>query len=151
MSLKRINKELQDLEKDPPTNCSAGPIGEDLYHWQATIMGPTETPYEGGLFFLNIHFPADYPFKPPKINFKTKIYHCNISQAGSICLDILKDKWSPALTINKILLSICSLFSDCNPDDPLVPEIAQLYRKNRSQHDANARELTMIHAINNNN
>ena len=147
MSIKRINKELQDLEKDPPANCSAGPIGDDLYHWQATIMGPSETPYEGGVFFLNIHFPADYPFKPPKINFKTKIYHCNISPSGSICLDILKDKWSPALTINKILLSICSLFSDCNPDDPLVPEIAQLYRKNIAVHDAKAREWTTQYAI----
>ncbi len=149
MSLKRIQRELQELEKDPPSNCSAGPIGEDLYHWQATIMGPSETPYEGGVFFLNIHFPADYPFKPPKINFTTKIYHCNISSSGSICLDILKDKWSPALTINKVLLSICSLFSDCNPDDPLVPEIAQLYRKDRGRHDERARELTTIHAMNN--
>ncbi len=149
MSLKRIQRELQELEKDPPSNCSAGPIGEDLYHWQATIMGPSETPYEGGVFFLNIHFPADYPFKPPKINFTTKIYHCNISSSGSICLDILKDKWSPALTINKVLLSICSLFSDCNPDDPLVPEIAQLYRKNRTRHDERARELTTLHAMNN--
>lgn len=149
MSLKRIQRELQELEKDPPSNCSAGPIGEDLYHWQATIMGPSETPYEGGVFFLNIHFPADYPFKPPKINFTTKIYHCNISSSGSICLDILKDKWSPALTINKVLLSICSLFSDCNPDDPLVPEIAQLYRKDRARHDERARELTTLHAMNN--
>ena len=148
MSLKRIKRELKDLEQDPPTNCSAGPMSDDLYHWQATIMGPSETPYEGGIFFLNIHFPADYPFKPPKINFKTKIYHCNISSSGSICLDILKDKWSPALTINKVLLSICSLFSDSNPDDPLVPEIAQLYRSNRVLHDANARDWTAIHANN---
>ena len=149
MSLKRIKKELIELEKDPPSNCSAGPTVGDLYHWQATIMGPSETPYEGGVFFLDIHFPADYPFKPPKINFKTKIYHCNISQSGSICLDILKDKWSPALTINKVLLSICSLFSDCNPDDPLVSDIAKLYRSKRIEHDANAREWTAQYAMNN--
>lgn len=149
MSLKRIKRELIELEKDPPSNCSAGPTGNDLYHWQATIMGPSETPYEGGVFFLEIHFPADYPFKPPKINFKTKIYHCNISQSGSICLDILKEKWSPALTINKVLLSICSLFSDCNPDDPLVADIANLYRDKRFEHDANAREWTTRYAMNN--
>ena len=148
MSLKRIKRELEDLEKDPPANCSAGPINDDIYHWQATIMGPTETPYENGIFFLNIHFPADYPFKPPKINFITKIYHCNIGNSGSICLDILKEKWSPALTINKVLLSICSLFSDCNPDDPLVPEIAKLYRTNRTLHDAKAREMTTQYAMN---
>lgn len=147
MSLKRIKKELEEAIKDPPINCSAGVVDDDLYHWEATIIGPTGTPYENGIYNLTIHFPADYPFKPPKINFKTKIYHCNISESGSICLDILKDKWSPALTISKVLLSICSLFSDCNPDDPLVPEIANLYKSDRNLHDINAKNWTIKYAI----
>ena len=98
---KRINKELQDLSKDPPSSCSAGPVGDDLFHWQSTIMGPKDSPYENGIFFLNIHFPTDYPFKPPKVQFTTKIYHCNVNNNGSICLDILQSQWSPALTISK--------------------------------------------------
>ena len=126
MALKRIQRELQELGRDPPANCSAGPVGDDLFHWQATIMGPDDSPYSGGVFFLDIHFPADYPFKPPKVSFTTRIYHCNINSNGGICLDILKDQWSPALTISKVLLSICSLLTDANPDDPLVPEIAQV-------------------------
>merc|ERR1712142_694607 len=94
MALKRINKELQDLGRDPPAQCSAGPVGDDLFHWQATIMGPPESPYQGGVFFLTIHFPTDYPFKPPKVAFTTRIYHPNINSNGSICLDILRSQWS---------------------------------------------------------
>ena len=141
MALKRIQKELIDLGRDPPTNCSAGPTNEnDQFNWQATIMGPDESPYQGGVFFLNIQFPPDYPFKPPKVTFTTKIYHCNVNANGAICLDILKDQWSPALTISKVLLSISSLLTDPNPDDPLVPEIANLLKSNKAQHDQTARE-----------
>ncbi|KAI4897513.1 hypothetical protein NFI96_015905 [Prochilodus magdalenae] len=143
MALKRIHKELTDLGRDPPAQCSAGPVGDDLFHWQATIMGPlqhvdlspdvcmvlqNDSPYQGGVFFLTIHFPTDYPFKPPKVAFTTRIYHPNINSNGSICLDILRSQWSPALTISKVLLSICSLLCDPNPDDPLVPEIARIYK-----------------------
>eukprot|EP00918_Siedleckia_nematoides_P012347 GHVU01027112.1.p1 GENE.GHVU01027112.1~~GHVU01027112.1.p1 ORF type:complete len:148 (-),score=14.47 GHVU01027112.1:631-1074(-) len=147
MALKRINKELYDLNRDPPTNCSAGPVGDDMFHWQATIMGPDDSPYAGGVFFLNIQFPSDYPFKPPKVYFTTKIYHCNINSSGAICLDILKDQWSPALTISKVLLSISSLLTDANPDDPLMPEIAQQYKNDRSKHDHMAREWAQKYAM----
>ena len=95
------------------------------------IMGPGESPYQGGVFFLDIVFPPDYPFKPPKCTFKTKVYHPNINANGGICLDILKNQWSPALTTTKVLLSISSLLSDPNPDDPLVGEIAALYKQNK--------------------
>jgi len=141
------NTELVDLGKDPPANCSAGPVGDDMFHWQATIMGPDDSPYAGGVFFLDIHFPADYPFKPPKVHFTTRIYHCNINSNGGICLDILKDQWSPALTISKVLLSICSLLTDPNPDDPLVPDIAQLLKTDRARHDSTAREWTSKYAM----
>ena len=69
---------------------------------QATIMGPGDSPYSGGVFFVMIHFPPDYPFKPPKVQFQTKVYHPTVNSQGSICLDILKEQWSPALTISKV-------------------------------------------------
>ncbi|KAM9970703.1 hypothetical protein ACTFIW_008696 [Dictyostelium discoideum] len=146
MALKRINKELSDIAKDPPSSCSAGPDTDDIFHWTATIMGPKDSPYEGGVFFLNINFPTDYPFKPPKISFVTKVYHPNINASGSICLDILKEQWSPALTIPKVLLSISALLSDPNPDDPLVPDIANLFKTDKSRFESNAREWTRKYA-----
>ena len=146
MALKRLQKEVTEIQKDTPVNCSAGPNNNDLFNWEATIIGPTETPYEGGIFKLKILFPADYPFKPPKITFETPIYHPNINSNGGICLDILKDQWSPALNITKVLLSICSLLDEPNPDDPLVPEIAQLFKSNKAEFTRLAREHTIKHA-----
>lgn len=146
MSSRRIQKEYSDLQKESVENCSAGPRGDNIYLWDAVIMGPTDSPYLGGVFNLEIFFPCDYPFKPPKIVFNTKIYHPNINKNGAICLDILKDNWSPALTISKTLLSICSLLTDPNPKDPLVPEIADLYINDRKAYMKNACEWTRIYA-----
>lgn len=147
-TLRRIRKEMEEMQKTPPENCSAGPKNEnELYEWSATIMGPEGSPYHGGIFNLKINLPIDYPFKAPRMVFTTKIYHCNVNANGSICLDILKDNWSPALTISKALLSICSLMDDPNPNDPLVPDIANLFVKDRAKHDANAREHTLMHAM----
>ncbi|KAF3794448.1 Constitutive photomorphogenesis protein 10 [Nymphaea thermarum] len=111
---KRIQKEMVEFNADPPLDCSAGPKGDNLYQWVSTILGPRGSPYEGGVFFLDITFPSDYPFKPPKVVFKTRIYHCNVDSTGNISLDILRDSWSPAITISKVLVAIRSVFT--NPD-----------------------------------
>ncbi|XP_035560221.1 ubiquitin-conjugating enzyme E2 E2-like [Canis lupus dingo] len=145
-SAKRIQKELAEITLDPPPNCSAGPKGDNIYEWRSTILGPPGSVYEGEAFFLDITFSPDYPFKPPKVTFRTRIYHCNINSQDVICLDILKDNWSPALTISKVLLSICSLLTDCNPADPLVGSIATQYITNRAEHDQMARQWTKQYA-----
>ena len=147
MSLRRIQKELEDITKDPPAGCSAGPVGEDLFHWEGVLFGPSESPFAGGVFKLSIRFPSDYPFKQPHVQFSTKIYHPNINSSGQICLDILKTQWSPALTISKVLLSILSLLTDANPNDPLVPEIASLYKTDRAAYEITAREWTLTYAM----
>ena len=147
MATKRLKREYKNLINDPPSNCSGGPIDGNYYHWLATIIGPNETPFEGGIFLLDIHFPPDYPFKQPKVKFITKIYHPNIDKLGNICLDILKDAWSPALTISKVLLSICSLLIDPNPDDPLRQDVAKLYLENKVEYDIKVRQETTKYAI----
>ena len=144
--IKRLQKELLDMQKDDTPNLSAGPINNNLFEWDAVILGPMGTPYEGGVFNLSISIPSNYPFKPPIVIFKTKIYHPNINNTGNICLDILKTQWSPALTISKILLSICSLLSDPNPNDPLVPEIANLLKDHPDLYFKTAKEWTNIYA-----
>ena len=142
----RIQKELSLFLKEPPDNCSAGPVDDDIYHWEGTIIGPTKTVYEGGVFTLDIQFPKNYPFKPPKVRFQTKIYHPNINSGGFICLDFFKENWSPALTISKVLLSVCSLLTDPNPDDPLVVDIADQYVNDRESYNNTARSWTQIYA-----
>jgi len=89
-TVKRLAKELRELNNDPLLGVSAGTVKDDLFHWSATIEGPKDTPYEGGLFFLDLHIPPDYPFKPPRVQFLTKVYHPNINSNGAICVDILK-------------------------------------------------------------
>ncbi|XP_078173272.1 ubiquitin-conjugating enzyme family protein isoform X1 [Carex rostrata] len=141
---KRIQKEMVDLNANPPRECSAGPKNDNLYHWIATILGPTGTPYEGGVYFLDIIFPCDYPFNPPTVSFKTRIYHCNVDSAGKLSLGILKEGWSPATTISKLLLAIRSII--INPDpciNPLMPNIARLYLTDKAKHDEIAAEWTM--------
>lgn len=148
MSLKRINIEYTELLKENSFDniYSASPLEDNLFNWKAKIFGPKDSPYEGGVFYLDIYFPQDYPFKPPKVDFITRIYHPNINANGGICLDILKDQWSPALTISKVLLSICSLLTDPNPDDPLVPGIALVYKKNYSKFIETAKDWTIKYA-----
>ena len=147
-TLGRINKELRNITKNLPDNCSAHPIldGTDIYEWQGHITGPSDTPYAGGTFFLNIHLPEEYPHRPPKVTFQTRIYHCNINQNGVISLDILSDNWTPALSIATILISITSLLSEPNPDNPLVPEISRIYKVDKVQHDQRAKEWTEKYA-----
>ncbi|KAL6195031.1 hypothetical protein ACLB2K_030653 [Fragaria x ananassa] len=140
---KRIQREMVDLNMDPPPDCSAGPKGDNLYHWVATILGPPGTPYQGGIYFLDIKFPTEYPFKPPEVVFRTRVFHCNVNSSGNVSLEIIKDGWSPARTITKVLLAIRSILTKPDPYNPLVPSIAHLYLADKAKHDELASEWTM--------
>ncbi|XP_010480925.1 PREDICTED: probable ubiquitin-conjugating enzyme E2 31 [Camelina sativa] len=141
----RILMELKAM-KSKDSLYSIGTEETNVFKWKTTIYGPEGTPYVGGIFQIRIEFPNDYPFKPPKFTFETRIYHPNINSNGSICLDILKDKWTPSLTVEKVLLSITSLLAAPNPDDPLVPEIGKQFKNDRFKFDQTARKWTEQHA-----
>lgn len=108
----RLRSELKLIRTDPPEGIQAIPLDSMSCHWQATIKGPTGSPYEGGLFYLYIQVPYSYPMSPPVVRFLTKIYHPNISRHGDIGIDAINHNWSLALTICKVLISIQSLLTD---------------------------------------
>uniref|UniRef100_A0A8C3YKR8 E2 ubiquitin-conjugating enzyme n=1 Tax=Catagonus wagneri TaxID=51154 RepID=A0A8C3YKR8_9CETA len=143
---KRIQKERAEITLEPPPTCSAGSKGDNIYEWRSIILGPPGSVYEAGVFFLDITFSSDYPFKPPKVTFGSRIYHSDINSQRVICLGVLKENWSPALTISKVSLLICSLLTDCNPADPLIGSIATQYLTNRAEHDRIARQWTKRYA-----
>ena len=144
---KRIKRELDEFNKNPPEDWSGGPKSEDdLFNWLLILSGTDNSPYQCGRFYLSVNFPTDYPFKPPKCIFTTRIYHPNINSNGTIAVDILAGRWNPALTIDKLLISIQSLLTDPNPDGCLVPEIGIVYKTNRELYDATAKEWTKKYA-----
>ncbi|RSH78592.1 Ubiquitin-conjugating enzyme 13 [Apiotrichum porosum] len=128
---------------DSPPGITAAPHEDNLRYFDVTIAGPGQSPYEGGIFKLELFLPEEYPMNPPKVRFLTKIYHPNIDKLGRICLDILKDKWSPALQIRTVLLSIQALLGAPNPDDPLANDVAQAWKEDEKAAIAEARQWTL--------
>jgi len=138
---KRLEKELSDIKSG--TDITAEATTGDLTQWQGVMKGPTGTPYAGGRFLIDIDIPKDYPYNPPKMRLKTKIWHPNISsQTGAICLDILGKEWSPALTIRTALLSIQALLSAPEPSDPQDAEVANMYKSDKALFEQTAKYWT---------
>ncbi|CAX41438.1 ubiquitin-conjugating enzyme, putative [Candida dubliniensis CD36] len=144
---KRIIKETERLVSDPVPGIIATPSEDNLRYFEVTIIGPNQSPYAKGKFKLELYLPDDYPMCAPKVRFLTKIYHPNIDKLGRICLDVLKDNWSPALQIRTILLSIQALLGAPNPDDPLANDVAQDWKSDEKKAIEVAKEWTAKYAI----
>lgn len=146
----RLLREMQRIETDPPPGVAAYTLDGDLTHIRSQITGPEGSPFEGGIFLLTVNITGRYPFEPPRCRFITPIYHPNIDAGGRICLDTLKSppagSWSPAVSLPSLLLSIRSLMAEPNPDDGLVPEISELYKRNPGGWSEEARRRTKIDA-----
>ena len=168
---RRLVKDFKRLQKDPPSGVSAAPQENDIMKWNGVIFGPDDTPWDGGTFKLTLEFTEvrrpyarvtcnclrcaarcacslpgdpyaqDYPNKPPKVKFVSKIFHPNVYADGAICLDILQNQWSPIYDIAAILTSIQSLLNDPNPNSPANAEAARLWQENRREYAKRVKEV----------
>lgn len=147
----RLMKELDMLNSQLPPGIVCNPVADMLDSFEAAIAGISGTPYEGGTFKLNIRIPERYPFEAPVAVFKTPVYHPNVDSTGRICLDVLqmppKGRWRPSLNLKVVLMSLQSLLAEPNPDDPLVPELADQFKYQRDMFNRLAAEHTRRHAM----
>ena len=145
MAARRLRQELVSLSDDSPIGVSAAPIGDDLFAWHGLLCGPDNSPFEGGVFELELDFSSEYPFKAPLVKFTTKVFHPNVFETGGICLDILREKWSPSLDIRSLLISIQSLL--VSPDlhtsheGAANSEAEYIYRTDRARYNSIVRRL----------
>ncbi|KAF9518182.1 hypothetical protein BS47DRAFT_1313401, partial [Hydnum rufescens UP504] len=141
-ALRRIQKELSDLNNKPIPGVAIKYEDDNILAWTVTIKGPNDSPYKGGKFILDLKFDSTFPFKAPQAKFQTKIYHPGINGEGAICIPILKDEWKPSITISKVLSTILEKLGNPSPDDPFNPDIAAELKENKTKFTATAKEWT---------
>ncbi|CAD5219056.1 unnamed protein product [Bursaphelenchus okinawaensis] len=134
-SRRRLMRDFKKLQEDPPSGVSGAPTEENIMVWEAIIFGPQDTPFEDGTFKLSLEFTEEYPNKPPSVKFLSKMFHPNVYADGSICLDILQNRWSPTYDVAAVLTSIQSLLDEPNPNSPANSVAAQLYQENRREYE----------------
>jgi len=141
-----LKKQLKELSKHPVEGFSAGLLDDsNIFEWEVVIVGPPDTPYEGGLFKATLIFPHEYPMKPPKMKFVSEMWHPNVYEAGEVCISILhapgedkwgyekaSERWLPIHTVESILVSVISMLASPNDESPANIEAAKEWRENRS-------------------
>ena len=157
---RRNVEEFNILKRNPLPNCgvTVGLVNDNSYDdWRITLIGPKDSPYKGGLFFMNCHFPPEYPNKPPEVYFITPIYHVNVNPTapieeggeslGHVCISTL-NWWKPEYKMKEVLLNIYSLFYMHNPDSPYGISRAKEYKQNFGLYEKKAKHFTEKYAGN---
>eukprot|EP00298_Acanthocystis_sp_HF-20_P029395 c8277_g1_i1.p1 GENE.c8277_g1_i1~~c8277_g1_i1.p1 ORF type:complete len:168 (-),score=57.66 c8277_g1_i1:16-519(-) len=153
-----LKKQLKELSKNAPEGFSAGLVDEsNIFEWEFLIMGPPDTLYEGGFFKGTLSFPKDYPNKPPSMKFTSEMFHPNVYVDGKVCISILHppgddpmgyessaERWSPVHTVETIILSVISMFSDINDESPANVEAAKLWRENIAEYKKRAHRIVRV-------
>ncbi|KAI6206763.1 UBC core domain-containing protein [Aphelenchoides besseyi] len=137
---KRLIRDFKKLQEDPPAGISGAPTEDNIMVWEAIIFGPVDTPFEDGTFKLSLEFTEEYPNRPPTVKFISKMFHPNVYADGSICLDILQNRWAPTYDVAGVLTSIQSLLDEPNPNSPANSVAAQLYQENRREYEKKSSE-----------
>lgn len=147
VAIKRLTKELADAKANLPFGCRLD-TKDTIFHWHCYIEGPLDSPFQGRYFEVDIYIPTDYPNSPPDMKFRTSIYHPNIKGNGVICLEILKkNQWESSFTISSAIIGLHYLLANPNPHDPLVLEIADVYKKSKTEYEKTAKQWTQNYAI----
>ena len=155
MAMKKVKEEFQDIYNNPILNIGAQvglPDPTNIMVWRCTMTGPQDTPFAGGLFFLKIQFPDNYPNSRPEVCFLTPIYHINVNHKahqgealGHVCISTL-NWWNPQCNIREVLTDIFALFYLSNPESPYGPERAEEFRRNKPLYDAKCKFFTQKYA-----
>jgi len=144
---RRLQKELQDIRKAGLKYFRDIHVDEqNILTWQGLIV-PENAPFNKGAFRIEINFPAEYPFKPPKITFRTKIYHPNIDEKGQVCLPIIQaENWKPATKTDQVIQALVALVNDPEPEHPLRGDLAEEFSKDKKKFFKNAEDFTRKHS-----
>ncbi|KAI0713448.1 ubiquitin-conjugating enzyme [Earliella scabrosa] len=148
-ALRRIQKELKDINNNPLDGLTVEVAEDNMFEWKCAIKAASNSPYKGGTFHFTLSLPENFPFKAPSVTFTTKIYHPGINEEGHICVPVLRDQWKPTVTLSSVLATIVDKLNNPSPDDPFEPDIAALMKTDESKFLATAKEWTKKYATGN--
>ncbi|CAL6363274.1 unnamed protein product [Bathycoccus prasinos] len=138
----RLQSDLRSIRIEPPEGCSASPHSDDnLFVWSATICGPQDSPWEGGIFSLRLTFSDSYPASAPRVRFVSEMFHPNIYPDGTLCMDTIQEQWSPVHSVASLLTSVRSLLCDPNVNSPANPQAAKMLVEEEKEYNKRVRRL----------